>query len=183
MTESTSVRQVPTKRDEREGRGTEGRDRLLAIYLNDHLAGAVIGVELCRRLRSSNSEASELGQPLAELCEEVEADRRTLVRLMEQLGIRHGLVKPAAAWVAEKLGRFKLNGQLSGYSPLSRLVEIEALVIGITGKMQMWRALERSLGSSAAGFDFGRLGDRAERQRDRAEDLHAIAASRALPSR
>jgi hypothetical protein len=159
------------------------RDRLLAIYLNDHFAGAVVGVELCRRLMSSNTEESELGQPLAELCEEIEADRKTLVRLMEQLGIRRSLVKPAAAWVAEKLGRFKLNGQLTGYSPLSRLVEIEALVIGITGKTQMWRALERSLGSNQAGFDFGQLGDRAERQRERVEDLHAIAASQAFPTR
>ena len=29
-------------------------DRLLAIYLNDHLAAATLGVELARRLRSSN---------------------------------------------------------------------------------------------------------------------------------
>lgn len=157
------------------------RTKLLAIYLNDHFAGAVVGVELCRRLMSSNSGASELGQPLAELCEEIEADRKTLARLMEQLGIRRSMVKPAAAWVAEKLGRFKLNGQLTGYSPLSRLAEIEGLVIGITGKMQMWRALERTLGSSQAGFDFGLLAERAIRQRDRAEDLHAIAASQALP--
>lgn len=159
------------------------RKRLLAIYLNDHLAGSALGVELCRRLRASNRDERELGAPLAELCDEIEVDRETLVRLMDQLGIRRGMVKPAAAWVAEKLGRLKLNGQLTGYSPLSRLAEIEGLVIGITGKIQMWRALERTLGSSQAGFDFDRLGDRAERQRDRAEDLHAIAASQALPSR
>jgi hypothetical protein len=156
---------------------------LLAIYLNDHLAGSAFGVELCRRLQSSNSDESELGEPLAELCEEIEADREMLVRLMDQLGVRRNPVKPAAAWIVEKLGRLKLNGQLTGYSPLSRLVEIEALAIGITGKLQMWRALERTLGSSEAGFDFGQLGARAERQRDRAEDLHAIAARQALPNR
>jgi hypothetical protein len=159
------------------------KTKLLGIYLNDHLAGSALGVELCRRLQSSNSEESELGVPLAELCEEIETDRETLLRLMDQLGIRRSLIKPATAWVAEKLGRLKLNGQLTGYSPLSRMVEIEGLVIGITGKLQMWRALERTLASSQAGFDFGQLGDRAERQRDRAEDLHAIAASQALPSR
>jgi hypothetical protein len=159
------------------------RTKLLAIYLNDHLAGSAFGVELCRRLRSSNSEESELGQPLGELCEEIEADRETLARLIDQLGIRRSVVKPATAWAAEKLGRLKLNGQLTGYSPLSRLVEIELLAIGITGKMQMWRALERTLGSSQSGFDFGELAERAIRQRDQAEDLHAIAARQALPSR
>lgn len=177
------MRKILTKSHKRDGRSTVDRDRLLAIYLNDHLAGAALGVELCRRLRSSNSEESELGQPLAELCEEIEVDRETLVGLMDQLGIRRSVVKPAAAWMAEKLGRFKLNGQLTGYSPLSRLVEIEVLAIGITGKMQMWRALERTLGASQSGFDFGQLAERAIRQRDRAEDLHAIAASQALPTR
>lgn len=158
------------------------RDRLLAIYLNDHLAGSALGVELCRRLHASNSGESELGRPLAELCEEIEADRETLVHLMDRLEIRRSLVKPAAAWVAEKLGRLKLNGRLTGYSPLSRLVEIELLAIGITGKMQMWRALQRTLGSSQSGFDFGGLAERAIRQRERAEDLHAIAARQALPT-
>lgn len=159
------------------------RTKLLAVYLNDHLAGSAFGVELCRRLQASNSGESELGEPLAELCEEIEADREMLARLMDQLGVRQSRIKPAAAWIMEKLGRFKLNGQLTGYSPLSRLVEIEGLAIGITGKLQLWRALERTLGSSQSGFDFGQLGARAERQRDRAEDLHAIAASQALPNR
>lgn len=158
-------------------------DRLLGIYLNDHFAGAALGVALCRRLRASNSGESELGPPLAELCAEIEADRETLGRLMEQLGIRRSAVKPALAWTAEKLGRLKLNGQLTGYSPLSCLVEIEGLAIGVTGKTQLWRALERTLGSSQAGFDFSQLAERATRQRDRIEDLHAIAAKRALPSR
>lgn len=158
------------------------RTKLLAIYLNDHLAGSAVGVELCRRLQASNREQSELVQPLTKLCEEIEADRKTLVRLMDQLGVRRSIIKPAAAWVAEKLGRLKLNGRLTEYSPLSRLVEIEGLTIGITGKMEMWRALERTLGPSQAGFDFGKLADRAIRQRDQAEDLHAIAASQALPS-
>ena len=32
------------------------------------------------------------------------------------------------------VGRFKLNGQLRGYSPLSRLVELEILMAGIDAK-------------------------------------------------
>ena len=38
------------------------------------------------------------------------------------------------AWTAEELERLKLNGQLAGYSPLSRLVELEGLAVGIEGK-------------------------------------------------
>jgi hypothetical protein len=155
-------------------------DRLLAVYLNDHLAGSTVGVELCRRLHSSNRDDAEFGQPLAELCVEIEADRETLKRLMKRLGIDRGVVKPAVAWAAEKLGRLKLNGQLTGYSPLSRLVELELLSLGIAGKMQMWQALGNTFEESIAGFDFEHLAERAAAQRGRARDLHLIAAARAL---
>ena len=65
---------------------------------------------------------------------------------MDRLGVRKDPLKPAAAWMAEKLGRLKLNGQLSGYSPLSRVVELEGLHIGITGKLELWKALELTAG-------------------------------------
>ncbi|HEV7614925.1 MAG TPA: hypothetical protein VGO36_01695 [Solirubrobacterales bacterium] len=155
-------------------------DRLLAIYLNDHLAGASAGVELARRTRSSNHDDAEFGAPLAAICAEVEADRATLADLMEQLGIRQNKGKQGGAWLGEKLGRLKLNGQLHGYSPLSRVVELEGLCLGITGKMQLWRALERSL-DSIDGFDFEQLAERAAQQRETAEQLRLQAASRAFP--
>ena|ERR1044071_6841882 len=153
--------------------------RLLAIYLNDHLAGSVVGVELARRLRASNRDDPEFGPALIGICAEIEADRTTLLRLMERLGVRRDVAKPALAWTAEKLGRLKLNGQLHGYSPLSRLVELEGLGVGIVGKAQLWRALERSL-DSVEGFDFEQLTERAERQREAIEELRLKAAVRAL---
>jgi hypothetical protein len=93
------------------------------------------------------------------------------------------LTKPAAAWTVEKLGRLKLNGQLTGYSPLSRMVEIEMLYIGITGKMRMWRALEENgIGPAggSGGLDLGALAERAALQRDVVAELHLIASRRAL---
>ncbi len=154
-------------------------DRLLAIYLNDHLAGSSAGVALARRLRASNEDEPEFGPPLAAVCGEIEADRETLEQLMKQLGVRRDPAKPALAWVGEKLGRLKLNGQLHGYSPLSRVVELEGLALGIGGKLQLWRALERSL-DSVEGFDFEQLGDRAASQRERVEALRLAAAVRAF---
>jgi hypothetical protein len=157
-------------------------DRLLAIYLNDHLAGAVLGVELARRLRSSNCGDPEMGEALARIATEIEADRETLIRLMERLGVDRKSVKPALAKGAERLGRLKLNGQLRGYSPLSRVLELEVLASGIGGKMQLWNALEQSFGESLDGFDFHALAERADRQGQQVEDLHLAAAQRALPS-
>ncbi len=155
---------------------------LLAIYLDDHLAGSTVGVELARRLVASNEGDPDFGPPLKTICAEIEADRATLDRLMKRLETSRNPVKPVVAWAGEKLGRLKLNGQLRGYSPLSRLVELEALGIGITGKTRLWAALEHTLGDEVPGFDFKQLAERAVRQRRVVEELHLEAAARALPS-
>lgn len=161
---------------------SSGPDRLLAIYLNDHLAGATLGVELARRLRSSNRGDAEMGEPLARICREIEEDRDTLLHLMDRLGIGRDRVKPLLARLGERLGRLKLNGRLTGYSPLSRTLELEVLSGLIGGKIQLWNALEQSFGESLDGFDFHVLADRADSQGRRVEDLHLAAARRALPA-
>lgn len=155
--------------------------RRLDIYLNDHLAAETVAVELARRARSSNRGEPDFEKPLADLCKDVEADRETLARMMESLGVARGRVKPAAAWAGEKLGRVKLNGQLIGYSPLSRMVELEALQMAVTGKLQMWRSLGEALGALGA-IDPAELAPRAAAQRSALEELQLAAASRALPS-
>lgn len=156
------------------------RRKLLAIYLNDHLAGSSVGVALARRVRDSNREDAVFGPPLAQLCAEIEADRETLERLMERLGATRNPVKPVLGWAGEKLGRLKLNGQLRGYSPLSRLVELEGLALGLTGKERLWRALEHTI-DEPAGFDFALMAERAVSQRERVEGLRLRAASLAFP--
>jgi hypothetical protein len=154
---------------------------LLEIYLNDHLTGATVGVELARRLRSSNADDDTFGPPLAQMCTEIEDDRGSLEEAMRQLDIPRGKVKPAGAWVGEKLGRLKLNGRLTGYSPLSRQLELEVLYMGIAGKARLWRALESSQGQHLDGIDFAQLGERAAGQLARLEQLHLSAVALALP--
>jgi hypothetical protein len=113
---------------------------LLAIYLNDHLAGATVGRDLSRR-----SAASNCGTPyepfLGQLAREIAEDRRSLLVIMGALGVRVNRLKAAAAWAGEKLGRLKLNGQLRGYSPLSRVVELEGLALGVAAKRGLWITL------------------------------------------
>jgi hypothetical protein len=115
-------------------------DVLLAIYLNDHLAGSTVGRELSRRSVGSNR-----GTPyepfLTRLAQEIAEDRRSLLVIMDALGVRVDRLKSAAAWGGEKLGRVKLNGQLRGYSPLSRIVELEGLLLGVSGKRGLWVTL------------------------------------------
>jgi hypothetical protein len=154
--------------------------KLLPIYLNDHLAGATLGVELARRLRGSNEDDPAFGGELAEICAEIEADREALLAIMGKLDVGPSRLKPLAAVLAERLGRLKLNGQLRGYSPLSRLDELEILQLGVTGKRCLWRALEQTHAGDLPDFDLGALAERATGQLRRLEALHLKAASLAL---
>ena len=154
--------------------------KYLATYLNDHLGGATAGVELVRRAAREN-EGEELGAFLAELAAQIEADREALEKIMGELGVGPDRAKVAAGWAAEKVGRLKPNAQLRGYSPLSPLVELEGLLIGIQGKLAMWRALAEI--ADSLGLDRVRLQElaaRAESQRADVERHRIDVARRAL---
>lgn len=139
-----------------------------------------MGVELARRLRGSNEDDPVFGPVLTEVCAEIEADRETLKAVMDRLGVGQSKLKPLAAIFGERLGRLKLNGRLWGYSPLSRLDELELLQIGVAGKRRLWRALERTHAGDLPGFDLGALAERATEQLRRLEALHLKAAALAL---
>jgi hypothetical protein len=122
------------------GRPIEGK--LLRIYLNDHRAGAVAGVSLAKRTQANNR-GTELGGYLSGLVEEVEEDLRALEDFMRVLQVPLNPFKSRAGWLAERLARGKLNGQLRGYSPLSRLLELEGLGLAVEGKKRLWISLKQ----------------------------------------
>jgi predicted DNA-binding ribbon-helix-helix protein len=155
--------------------------RYLPIYLNDHLAGATLGVELARRACRENA-GSELGEFLEGLHGELVEDRESLLGVMRTLGIAPSRAKVVGAWVAEKAGRLKLNGEVTSYSPLSRLLELEGLAGGIEGKRSLWLALQQIRESDARlrDVDLERLVARAAEQRERLEPFRQAAAATAL---
>ncbi|MDQ3991238.1 MAG: hypothetical protein M3245_02855 [Actinomycetota bacterium] len=156
---------------------------LLGIYLNDHLAGSVAGRELAKRCMSNNR-GTPVGDYLARLVDELAEDQAAVRKLLRGLDVRPGRVKPALGWAAEKVGRLKLNGQLTGYSPLSRLEELEALYLGVEGKLRMWRALAhlQDAGPPVGRRDVQRLIRRAEAQLEGLERHRLWAAERVVPS-
>ena len=154
---------------------------LLGIYLNDHRAGSVAGIELAKRTLGNN-EGTEYEAFLAQLLEDVQEDAAALDRIMERSGTPRSPVKPGLAWAAEKVGRLKLNGALTGYSPLSRLIELEGLKLGIEGKLCLWRSLLGARPPEAAVTD-AELDDliaRAEAQVEAVEEHRVKAAQVAL---
>ncbi|HSI81536.1 MAG TPA: hypothetical protein VK919_12890 [Solirubrobacterales bacterium] len=152
---------------------------LLSTYLRDHHAGATAGLNLARRIASSN-EGNEYGAELAQIAAEIEEDMNVLERLMEGLGVAPDQLKDLGARVGEKLGRLKPNGRWLSYSPLSRLLELDGLMLAVTGKLALWRALRETVASDLEGFDFDALAARAERQRERLEELRIRSAAQAL---
>ena len=154
--------------------------KLLGIYLNDHLAGATAGRELSKRSLGSNG-GTELGEFLERLHAEIVEDRETLIALMRRVGVGVDRLKPIAAMAGERAGRLKLNGSLFGYSPLSRLVELEALALGVQGKLSMWVSLAQlPREGGLEDFDFEALADRARAQSDGLEQQRLAAARLAL---
>jgi hypothetical protein len=152
-------------------------NRYLAIYLRDHFAGATGGVELARRTARQNH-GSDFGGPLGAIATEIAEDRARLRAMMRRLGVAPDPLKAGIAWVGEKVARAKPNGELRGYSPLSRLVEIEALITGVSGKLSLWRNLRAHAGheSRLDPAELDLLVDRAEAQLDQLHELCRRAA-------
>jgi hypothetical protein len=154
----------------------------LETYLQDHRAGAAMGSDLARRLADEN-----LGTPyedfLTGIAQEIEHDVATLDELMERLGVGASTMKNAGAKVAEKLGRLKPNEHLGGgYSPLSRVLEIEGLRGGVHAKLGLWESLTE-LAKHDDRLDveeMAALQDRAERQLDGLREQHRLAAHEAF---
>jgi len=150
---------------------------LLHVYLSDHFAGATAGLNLAKRMAGDSPTGL-----LSEIAAEIESDRQTLRDLMAALYLKPSLLKTVIGWFGEQAGRMKLNDRVFGRSPLSGPLELELLIAGVSGKLQLWRALAEiaSEDSRLKPFDFTALGRRAEEQRRRLEELHERAARDAL---
>jgi hypothetical protein len=148
--------------------------RYLAIYLNDHLAGATALLALLDRAIEGEA-GGERGPFLVRLRGEIDAERDTLKAVMTANGVRAQRPKLVAAWLAEKPGRLKFNGHLLRRSPLSPLVELETLALGIDNLAQLWRVLRGQAATDAAAARFDELIERTERRRAEVE-THRLAA-------
>ena len=135
----------------------------IEIYLNDHAAGAAGGVMLARRI-ARNNRRTPWSDRLAEVAASIEDDATTLESLRSAVGADGGTLKRVGALVAERVGRLKPNGHLVTYSPLSRVLELEALIAGVEAKRRLWIALAQVAHPNLDGFDLAELESRAADQ-------------------
>ena len=146
----------------------------LATYLNDHLAGSVGALDLLDHL-ARESERREDVSFFRALHQEIAAEQAQLRELLRELGGEESGVRKAAGWVAEKVTRLKLRWDDPGDNGLRRFEALEALALGITGKLSLWRALA----AVADGIPVLQRLDLALLQR-RAEDQYAAVERRRL---
>lgn len=154
---------------------------LLSIYLQDHHATSSGALELVRRMIKSNS-GNIFGQKVEYVASELIEARGQLEEVMHALDVSPSRVKEAGMWLSEKLGRLKLNGQVVGYSPLSRMIEFEGLCMALNGQLRLWDSLKIVAQSDErlAPFDFDGLSEQAGDQLERVESMHRLAVEAAF---
>ena len=153
----------------------------LRTYLNDHLAGSLVAIDLLEQLEAAYTDTG-LASFFAELRRDISADRKELRRLINSLRVTESRPRKVSAWLTGKVTELKLRLDDSARGPLRLLESLEVLGLGIHGKLALWGALGAAADSSPAlrGFDCGRLAQRAEKQRSRVEVVRLEAAKAAF---
>lgn len=147
---------------------------LLAHHVRLHLVGAAAGIALFGRELADADARRETGRIRRELV----AERRELVAIAESIGASDPILPSFGATVGERLGRLKPNGRLLHRTPLTDVVDLEAMRDAVAGKIGGWEAM---LQSSRIDHEvLNRLLGQARRQHDTLGELHAQAASRAF---
>jgi len=156
-------------------------DNAIDVYLNDHLAGAMLGTDLAEQIQNQN-DGTALGELMETLAPQIEQDRQTLIELMQRLDTSKNPAKQVTAWIAEKASRAKFSGMTSGEPELGTFMALETLLLGVRGKACMWTALRHVADRhpAIASVNLEELIDRARTQEDALEHARLAAGTRAL---
>jgi hypothetical protein len=151
----------------------------LVTYLHDHLAGSHFAVELLKALHDQHP--NEMGIFAQEILGEVRQDQATLLSVIDRIGEGRFDLYEMAGWLSEKVSRLKLrdDGSVMG---IGTLEAVEALALGIQGKLALWRALGALETGDArlSGYGFQMLVKTAEEQFRRVEDERISLVRRVL---
>jgi len=150
----------------------------LATYLNDHVAGSVGALQLIDTL-AEHAQGDPLEAKLRALRLEIEEDQRTLRQILGRIAADEQRLKQAAAWVSEKVSQARLTLAAHAHRSLALVEGLEALGLGIQGKLGLWTLLAEvaSRDPRLAGFGYEQLQTRATIQHAVVE-RERIAAAR-----
>jgi len=151
----------------------------LDSYLNDHLAGSISALELIAHWADVHK-GEPLGSFFVETEREIKADQDTLRDVMRTLGVEESKIRQAGAWAAEKVGRARLMIAGDEQGSLGLVLTLEGLIMGVTGKKLMWRAVAVAKLPRLKSYNFEQLQRRAEQQIERIEAERISAVSQAF---
>lgn len=114
--------------------------KLITRYLQDHHAGSAAGLDAFARVAQEHSD-EEVRQSVGHIAEEAQEDQTMLEQIMQRFDAKPAPLKDISGRVVEKVARLKPNQRLLRRSPLSDLVEVEALVDAVHAKSMVWRVL------------------------------------------
>jgi hypothetical protein len=133
----------------------------LTSYLNDHLAGAEMAIDLLASRQDRDPDPR-----LQPVLEDIREDRSVLEQLMAAMDLSPSPVKQASGWMVEKASRVGRGLSRAVHSEIVPLLELETLQIGIAGKRALWVSLQEVADQDAhiAGLDLDGLVARADAQ-------------------
>ena len=114
-------------------------DAVLANYLNDHLAGAEVGLRTAERLADKFEGEDE--RFLRGMCTAIDEERDLLRGLLEKLDSDESMLKRGVGAVGGILGSVR-DAIPIGDAP-TKLEDLELLAVGVWGKRLLWGTLAR----------------------------------------
>ena len=155
-------------------------EKLFGLYLSDHLTGATAGLARIKRMAKAFAD-TPVSADLERVSAELSREREFLLGLLHDLGVRQRPHRQAAAWLAERAGRLKLNGRIVRRSPMTMVLESELMRAAVLGKLGGWQTLEElapDLGLEPGTFV--KLGDEARSQIEALSRVHEHARRNAF---
>lgn len=148
----------------------------LAIYLADHLAGSVSAAELVSRLLRSDIDPA-VAEALHQVRDSIRRHQGIVRQLLLQRGRRPDRPKDLGAWLAEKLSRPAMP--MGGEDEFGLLRALEALLVGMRGRVALWQAVETILPSHPELIDLDARGLCFEAEEElRMMDRHRLSVAR-----
>jgi hypothetical protein len=147
-------------------------------YLEDHLAGADVGLTIASRLERAHP-GTEISATMGRMSRQIREERALVADALRGLDTSPDLVRRAMGIVGS-LGR--LAGSLPLVPEPSLLEDLEALAVGVWGKRLLWGAIGRvqEFESGFDGIDVDELAARAEEQEKEILALRQMAIAEVL---
>jgi hypothetical protein len=158
-----------------------GDGRFLQLYLRDHYTASRACLDLLRRSAGAQTDP-QVRRELQAAAAAAAEDSAALLGIMAQLGASRSPFGERWVSVMERLGRLKTNGTVLRRSPLSDLLELEALSAALQMGKQCWLSLQdlSAHDDRLNAYQLTALLSRAEERQTRLESLRRSAARRVL---